>query len=285
MKQNLIFSRRADNGILSADDIMQRAPSVFAEDKSSRLTSRYHSLNTSDLLPVLADYGYFPVQAAQKRARKGEQRHAAHMVAFAKSGSGDADMRSEIIAYNSHDGTSGVKLFAGAYRFICSNGIIAGEGFKANVRHTHRAMAGFEEMLQGIITSLPKMMDTIATLRQRRMDYEEAKELATKAVQLRWEFIEGVYVPDDTPKGNEAAKLRGTYATASTVRDALSCQRREDDAFDAWTVLNRIQENVVRGNVMVRSITDRSQGERKARPIASIQEHVRVNQQLFDMVV
>ena len=277
MKQNLIFSRRADNGILSVDGIMQRAPSVFAEDKSERLTSRYHSLNTSDLLPVLADYGYHPVQAAQKRARKGEQRHAAHMVAFAKDADGDGGLRSEIIAYNSHDGTSGVKLFAGAYRFICSNGIIAGEGFKANVRHTHRAMAGFEEMLQGIITSLPKMMDTIATLRQQRMDYDEAKELATKAVQLRWDFLEGAYVPDDMSKG--------TYATDKTVRDALSCQRREDDAFDAWTVLNRIQENVVRGNVMVRSITDRSQGERKARPIASIQEHIRVNQQLFDMVV
>ncbi len=277
MKQNLIFSRRTDNGILSADDIMQRAPSVFAEDKSERLTSRYHSLNTSDLLPVLADYGYHPVQAAQKRARKGEQRHAAHMVAFAKDADGDGGLRSEIIAYNSHDGTSGVKLFAGAYRFVCSNGIIAGEGFKANVRHTHRAMAGFEEMLQGIITSLPKMMDTIATLRQRRMDYDEAKELATKAVQLRWDFLEGAYVPETMPKGS--------FATANTVRDALSCQRREDDAFDAWTVLNRIQENVVRGNVMVRSITDRSQGERKARPIASIQEHVRVNQQLFDMVV
>jgi hypothetical protein len=277
MKQNLIFSRRADNGILSVDGIMQRAPSVFAEDKSGRLTSRYHSLNTSDLLPVLADYGYHPVQAAQKRARKGEQRHAAHMVAFAKGANGDGGLRSEIIAYNSHDGTSGVKLFAGAYRFICSNGIIAGEGFKANVRHTHRAMAGFEEMLQGIITSLPKMMDTIATLRQQRMDYDEAKELATKAVQLRWDFLEGAYVPDDMSKG--------TYATDKTVRDALSCQRREDDAFDAWTVLNRIQENVVRGNVMVRSITDRSQGERKARPIASIQEHIRVNQQLFDMVV
>jgi hypothetical protein len=277
MKQNLIFSRRADNGIMSAEDIMQRAPSVFAEDKSERLTSRYHSLNTSDLLPVLADYGYHPVQAAQKRARKGEQRHAAHMLAFAKDTDGDGGLRSEIITYNSHDGTSGVKLFAGAYRFICSNGIIAGEGFKSNVRHTHRAMAGFEEMLQGIITSLPKMMDTIATLRQRRMDYDEAKELATKAVQLRWDFLEGAYVPETMPKGS--------FATANTVRDALSCQRREDDAFDAWTVLNRIQENVVRGNVMVRSITDRSQGERKARPIASIQEHVRVNQQLFDMVV
>lgn len=132
------------------------------------------------------------------------------MLAFAKDADGDGGLRSEIIAYNSHDGTSGVKLFAGAYRFICSNGIIAGEGFKANVRHTHRAMSGFEEMLQGIITSLPKMMDTISSLRSRRMDIDEAQELATKAVQLRWDYIDGVYVPEDTPKG--------TYATRSSAR-------------------------------------------------------------------
>jgi hypothetical protein len=277
MKQNLIFSRRADNGILTTDDILHRAPSVFAEDKAERLTSRYHALNTSDLLPVLADYGYHPVQAAQKRARKGEQRHAAHMVAFAKDADGDGGLRSEIIAYNSHDGTSGVKLFAGAYRFICSNGIIAGDGFSANLRHTHKAMSGFEGMLQNIIAGLPKMMDAIEALRQRTMDYDEAAALAKKAVQLRWDFLEGAYVPDETP--------RGTYATAKTVQNALSCQRQEDDTYDAWTVLNRIQENVVRGHVMVQSFTDKGQGERKARPIASIQEHVRVNQQLFDLVV
>lgn len=275
MKQNLIFSRRADNGILTNDDIMRRAPSVFAEDKAGRLTSRYHALNTSDLLPVLADYGYHPVQAAQKRARKGEQRHAAHMLAFAKD-VGDGGLRSEIVAYNSHDGTSGVKLFAGAYRFICSNGIIAGEGFSANLRHTHKAMSGFEDMLQNIIAGLPKMMDTIESLRQRTMDYDEAAALAKQAVKLRWDFLEGAYVPEDT---------RGTFATAETVQNALSCRRREDDTYDAWTVLNRIQENVVRGHVMVQSFTEKGQGERKARPIQSIQEHVRVNQQLFDLVV
>ena len=276
MKQNLIFSRRADNGILTSDDILRRAPSVFAEDKAEHLASRYHALNTSDLLPVLADYGYHPVQAAQKRARKGEQRHAAHMVAFAKDADGDGGLRSEIIAYNSHDGTSGVKLFAGAYRFICSNGIIAGDGFSANLRHTHKAMSGFEGMLQNIISGLPKMMDTIEALRQRTMDYDEAAALAKQAVQLRWDFLEGAYVPEDT---------KGTFATAKTVQDALSCQRREDNTYDAWTVLNRIQENVVRGHVMVKSFTDKGQGERKARPIQSIQEHVRVNQQLFDVVV
>lgn len=275
MKQNLIFSRRADNGILSADDILQRAPSVYAEDKAARLTSRYHSLNTSDLLPILADYGYHPVQAAQKQARKGRPEHAAHMLAFAKD-AGEGGLRSEIVAYNSHDGTSGVKLFAGAYRFICSNGIIAGEGFSANLRHTHKAMSGFEDMLQNIISGLPKMMDTIEALRQRTMDYDEAAALAKQAVQLRWDFLEGAYVPEDT---------RGTYATTKTVQNALSCQRREDNTYDAWTVLNRIQENVVRGHVMVQSFTEKGQGERKARPIQSIQEHVRVNQQLFDLVV
>ena len=80
------------------------------------------------------------------------------------------------------------------------------------------------------------------------------------------------------------ARLRVLGLGSAALRVAVVVAY-EDDAFDAWTVLNRIQENVVRGNVMVRSITDRSQGERKARPIASIQEHVRVNQQLFDMVV
>lgn len=275
MKQNLIFSRRADNGILSADDILRRAPSVFAEDKAARLTHRYHSLHTSDLLPILADYGYHPVQAAQKQARKGNPEHAAHMLAFAKD-AGEGGLRSEIVAYNSHDGTSGVKLFAGAYRFICSNGIIAGEGFSANLRHTHKAMSGFEGMLQNIIAGLPKMMDTIEALRQRTMEYDEAAALAKQAVQLRWDFLEGAYVPEDT---------RGTFATTKTVQNALSCQRQEDDTYDAWTVLNRIQENVVRGHVMVQSFTDKGQGERKARPIQSIQEHVRVNQQLFDLVV
>lgn len=275
MKQNLIFSRRADNGILSNEDILRRAPSVYADDKAERLTSRYHALHTADLLPVLADYGYHPVQAAQKQARKGRVEHAAHMLAFAKD-VGEGGLRSEIVAYNSHDGTSGVKLFAGAYRFICSNGIIAGEGFSANLRHTHKAMSGFEGMLQNIIAGLPKMMDTIEALRQRTMDYDEAAALAKQAVKLRWDFLDGAYVPEDT---------RGTFATAKTVQNALSCQRREDDTYDAWTVLNRIQENVVRGHVIVQSFTEKGQGERKARPIQSIQEHVRVNQQLFDLVV
>ena len=277
-RQSLIFSRANNNGILSEDDIIARAPAVFAIDKAERLTDRYASLQTADLLPVLQDYGYFPVQAAQKRARKGKPEHTAHLLAFSRGADIGTtnDVRSEVLLYNSHDGTTGVKLMAGAYRFVCSNGIVRGEGTSVSIRHTHKAMQDFEDMLRRIVEGVPATMDTIETLKNRRMSNDEAWEFARQAVELRWDVMQNAYVADDTPKG--------TYADTTTIRQALAHQRAEDNFSDAWTVFNRVQENVLRGNVFVKSITDKGARERKARPIASIQEHVRVNQQMFDLV-
>jgi hypothetical protein len=279
-RQSLIFSRGVNNGILSDADIMQRAPAVFAEDKAERLTSRYAALKTSDLLPVLRDYGYHPVQAAQKRARKGKHEHSAHLLAFSRAGDISSDVpgggvRSEVLVYNSHNGTSGVKLMAGAYRFVCSNGIVRGDGNSVSIRHTHKAMQDFEAMLRNIIEGVPAMMSTIDALRDRRMSNEEAWNFAEKAVALRWDFMQKAYVPDNP---------HGSYADSITIRQALAHHRAEDNFSDAWSVFNRVQENVLRGNVFIKSITDKGIRERKARPLASIQEHVSVNQKMFDLV-
>lgn len=278
MRQSLIFSREANNGILSDAAIMQRAPAVFAEDKAARLTDRYAALKTSDLLPVLRDYGYHPVQAAQKRPRKGKPEHTAHLLAFSRAADieGSNGLRSEVLVYNSHDGTSGVRMMAGAYRFVCSNGIVRGDGSSVSIRHTHKAMQDFEAMLRRIVEGVPAMMETIDSLQNRRMTSDEAYDFATKAVELRWDMLQGAYVPEDTKKGS--------YADVRTVREALAHQRVEDNFMDAWSVFNRVQENVLRGNVFIRSITEDGAKHRKARPIASIQEHVRVNQQMFDLV-
>lgn len=273
---SIIYSRAANNTVLSTDDILRRAPAVFAEDKAARLTTRYHSLKTSDLLPVLADYGYAPVQAAQKQARRGSPAHTAHLLAFSRTADIGTtnDLRSELLVYNSHDGTSGVKLMAGAYRFVCSNGIVAGDGTTVSVQHTHKAMEDFEAMLRRIIESVPETMNTIEAMRQRKLDEEEARRFTKRAVMLRWDYLNGAYVPEETPTGS--------YADATTVSQALTAQRREDGMMDAWTVFNRVQENVLRGNVFIKSITNKNGlRERKARPLSSISEHVSVNQSLF----
>jgi hypothetical protein len=81
----------------------------------------------------------------------------------------------------------------------------------------------------------------------------------------------------------------GSYATEKTVRDALTVQRNEDDYMDAFTVFNRIQEAVVRGNAFVRSLSkaNTKHGDtgvmRKARPISSVSEGIRVNSELWTM--
>lgn len=280
-RQSLIFSRSANDGILSAQDIATRAPAVFSTTKAEHLTDRYKALQTSDLIPVLADYNYFPVQAAQKKQRKGGLlgEHNHHLVAFANAndiGVEGAAMRPEIIVYNSHDGTGAVRIFAGAYRFICSNGIISGAGYDTRVYHSVRALNGFEDMLKVTVEALPTMMAAIERMQQTRITLDAAHDMARQAVSARWELFDQSFVEQ---------KRKGTYATDATVRDVLKITRSEDDSTDAWTVFNRIQESVVRGNAFVKSITEKAPegAMRKARPIASIAEHVRINRELWDI--
>ena len=280
MQKHLIFSRNVNNTALTTERIQQLAPAVFSDTKAERLSDRYASLNTAQLLPVLADFGYFPMQAAQKKSRKGEAQHSSHMLSFAKTYHTEdiiGDVRPEIILYNSHDGSSSVRLFAGCFRFICSNGIVAGDGFQSRMYHNAKAINGFEDMLASTVNSLPLLMERIEKLRSTKLMYSDAVEMARKGVQTRWKMFDETI--EDIPFGS--------YATEKTVRDALTVQRNEDDYMDAFTVFNRIQEAVVRGNAFVRSLTKANTSSvykgmmRKARPISSVSEGIRVNSELW----
>jgi hypothetical protein len=272
MSKHVIFSRNANNSALSIEAIHQRAPAAFSVTKAERLSDRYISLNTSDVLPIMADYGYLPTQAAQKRSRKADPMHAAHMLAFSKTTdiAETGDIRPEIILYNSHDGSGSVKLFAGAFRFICSNGIVAGEGFQSRIYHS-KALTGFEEMLRNTVATLPELMGRIDRMRGVSLTTGEAYDMAIAGVATRWSDYTG--------------QPKGAYAVAQTVKDVMQVRRLGDEGYDAWTVFNRIQEGVVRGNAMIRSITEQHpQGVmRKARPVNSIKEAVRINTELWNI--
>lgn len=276
---HVIFSRNNDNGILTTERIRQLAPAVYATTKRETLTDRYVPLHTADLIPVLADYGYQPVQAAQKRSRKANPEHSMHMLAFSHVnhiGNVQADLRSEIVLYNSHDGTGAVRLFAGAFRFICSNGIVAGDGFNSRTYHNRSAMSAFEEVLRNTIHNLPLMMDRIERMRNIIIDRDQALTMATQAVATRWDIVNA----DNIDK-------RGVYATNRTIADVLQPQRIDDTTNDAWTVFNRIQENIIRGNAFIKSVTDVENNPngvmRKARPISSIKQHQQINTALWDI--
>jgi hypothetical protein len=274
MSKHVIFSRNANNTALTTERIQQLSPAVFATTKHDRLTDRYVALHTSDLIPVMQDYGYAPVQAAQKRSRKVAAEHSAHMIAFARTIDTDfaqGDVRPEIILYNSHDGSSSVKLFAGAFRFICSNGIVAGDGFQNRMYHNTSALSGFEDMLRNTVANLPAMMERINLLKSVQLSSATAYEMAKRSVATRWDMY-------DTQE-------KGVYAIEKTITDVLAVNRNEDNFTDAFTVFNRIQESVIRGKAFVKSLTEATPhgSIRKARPINSVKENIRINGELWDI--
>lgn len=271
--KHAIYSRSRSNQALSTEEIYQRAPAAFSAAKASHLSDRYVSLTTASIIPVMKDYGFEVVQAAQKRGRTANStEYGQHLLAFADTTQSFEDgTRPELILYNSNDGGSCVKLFAGIYRMVCSNGIVAGEGFESRTHHTKKLLT-FEDSLRLVVSTLPVMMARVEKMKQVKLDHDQVHDMAVKAVSTRWDSFM-----------NDAK--RGAFATATTVSNVLRQQRVEDVGNAAWTVFNRVQENIVRGNAFVRSITKAHPDGvmRKARPINSIKEAVRINRELWDI--
>lgn len=295
-QQSLIFSRNQDNSALDIETIQRLAPAVFSSTKAPKLTDRYVSLHTADLIPVMRDYGYVPVQAAQRKSRapkvipnnsgiileqsqnslKIPESHNAHLVSFAHESNLELDLRPEIILYNSHDGTSSVQLYAGCYRFICSNGIVAGEGFNQRMYHSKSGMQGFEDMLKHTVESLPMVQERIAMLRDTKLDSEQQYQMARLGMSTRWNLLD---------EADRTVPLKGLYASENTIMSALRITRSADMYDDAFTVFNRIQETVIRGKAYLRSFTENNQSGdniRKARPVVSAKESIRINSELWD---
>jgi len=278
---DLIYTRRPDARTLTFDEVAQLAPAAFNSAAHPETSDRYRPVSTLDAIDVLADHGFRPVQAAQKKTRKASaSRYAEHLIAFAKDHAGDGETRPEIVLYNSHNASSSLKLFGGAFRFICSNGIVAGDGYEAKARHVGSSVEGVDAMLRDIVKGLPDMLDRIGHLQRAEIDHEQALEFALNAASLRWEMM-----PTQEEIATAEAPLRGSYTERKTVRDLLRAYRREDAQPTAWHTFNRVQEGLIRGGVNVASFTEKSPhgSRRKARPVGSVSESVRINRSLWDM--
>jgi hypothetical protein len=251
MSKHLIYTRRPDAMPLTTEEIYARAPSVYALDKSPRLTERYGQVTTSNAIGILSDFGFYPVQAAQV----GKTRHSKHMLAFASDFT--SDNRPELILYNSHDGTSALKMFAGVFRMICSNGMVAGEGFKNRMLHTASTVSQFETMVTSTASRLPDLQQKIETMRSTPLPTPDALEFIKVGATYRW---------------------KQERITDTTIGDIYQPRRLEDTSNDMWTVFNRLQEGLIRGGVRV------GPENRKARAISSIQQNLQINTRLWELV-
>ena len=294
---DLIYSRKLSNGAMGFGDIARLAPAAFSDGPIAGVSEQYGHITTLDVIQKLGDAGWLPVQAAQTNARTQSAReHTKHLIAFAREEDlGKGEGRPEIVAYNSSDRSSACKLYAGYYRWICSNSLVAGSGLELKFIHKKSQIINFDAMLESTVNHLDRSSETINKMRDTFISYDRAHSLGCLAANLRWSPSIRLWEdphrnPENSPEDNEPAV--GTYWTNKTIESFFRAKRYGEETFNSngskysiWDIFNRVQEGLMRSGADVISVTKKSPvgSHRKARAIGSVSKAIKINRDCWDI--
>jgi hypothetical protein len=245
---------------LSNDTIARYAPSVLAESAHSSRGERYTFIPTIKVIDALRVEGFQPFEVRQTKVRDLDKReHTKHMVRLRHVSSINGDEVPEIVLVNSHDGSSSYQLLAGVFRFVCSNGLIAGDIFSdVRVRHHGDVVNDVIEGSFKVLENTTAIVDRIDSYKAITLAPQEAEVFANAALHLRWE-------EDKAPV---------------TAEGLLSVTRYQDAKPDLWTTFNRVQENMIKGGVAGRTARGRRM---TTRGVAGVNENVKLNRALWTL--
>jgi hypothetical protein len=251
---------RSENPI-NADQFLRHAPSVLATEAHESRSDKYLFIPTIDILRGMWREGFAPYEVRQTLTRDvGKRAFTRHMVRLRhRSAVSSQEEVPEIILINSHDGASSFHLMAGFFRFVCSNGLIAGD-VSTDVRIRHSG-----DVLGSVIEGSYEVLRATQEIGKRRDEYKqivlserEQLLLADEAIKLRWDDKKAPITPNRVIRPN----------------------RHQDEKPTLWNTFNTIQENLLRGGQSGRSSTGR---RLTTRPVTGVSENVKLNRALWSL--
>lgn len=241
-------------------DLKTAAPAIFANGRADTTSEKFQFISTADIVAALQKEGFVPVRAKQTRVRIEARRDVArHVVTFRVPEAQPGALAPEIVLFNAHDGTCAYRLHAGIFRLVCENGLIVGKSVAAlRVPHIGERV---EEVLQGthaLAKRLPDVLDQIAEWQGTLLSRGQQVDFAHDALNLR-------FGPDYHPL---------------TPEQVLAPRRHQDEASDLFTVMNVVQENLLRGGLQ----GVRADGKAtRTRRLNGIQATTKLNLGLWDL--
>lgn len=251
---DMAFGRydRAFGRALSLDTLREQAPAVFAASADERRSPRYTFIPTAKILEGLMLAGFVPVEARQTQTRSANPLFARHVVRLRRRFE-TVQLRQavpEVIFLNSHDGSSNYQFRVGIYRAVCTNGLMVSHGGLPTMAVAHRGNIVGDVVAHAL--GLSERFEVVAAqverMELRRLGKDEQIKFAERALTLRY--------PDPARAGMAPSML-------------LNCRRTEDLGDDLFSVLNKVQENLLRGGLSRRSASGRLV---RMRRITSIRE-------------
>lgn len=242
------------------DQIMQIAPSIFAEDKHESRSERYTYIPTIEVLHGLRKEGFSPFMVCQARTRDAAKReHTKHMIRLRHASQINGKEANEIILLNSHDGSSSYQMLAGIFRFVCSNGMVCGDTLSdIRVRHSGKIVDNVIEGAFRVLDDFELIDSQKEGMKLLTLNAGEQGAFARAALALK-------YDDEQTPVPITEAQL-------------LHAKRREDMNNDLWSTFNRVQENLIKGGLRGRAANGRTMTTRE---VKGIDQNIKLNRSLW----
>lgn len=244
-------------------------PSIANQTRPDFVSEKYGFVRTVDALNMMADHGWTASSVQLQKARNIDRtpfvKHKITLINTELRGN-DQDSVPTITLINSHDRSSAFSFNIGFFRFICENGLMVGESLGAafKVFHSGRDLeTNVYRQLVAAVDAVPKALEIREKLRSTQLDNLTHLQLAETLVQT-------------------AEQVRGIKIDRASV---FLTRRLEDQALDAWTQFNVMQENLT-GALTGEKVEVTPQGEirRKirARSVKAIDANTKLNKALFD---
>lgn len=234
------------------------------DQKFHTLTDKYKLAKTSEMVKTIEGLGYkmekFVALKVRKKERQGFQKH--RVIFTSPNLKATADGVPQLLLTNSHDGTSSVILQLGFFRFICSNGLVVGDNLIQPVRVRHSGN-DFDQRLivaiNHIVAQASKLTESIDKMKSTVLTQAEIITFQREALQNRL--------------GND-----------SIIHSfSMPVHREEDKATDLFTVMNVVQENLIRGGARVLVEQDGKRKDKAVRRVNSLIAQTEINTMLWDL--
>ena len=252
---------------------------IITNNRGYNTSDRYVPIETQQVVDIImevepeAKITGWVNSNVRKAVKEGTQRHA--MMIRMPNSELVSGVHGNLVLFNSSDRSSALKMYSGAFRAVCSNGIVfsdTGESLsELSIRHTNVEWKSLVyKLMEEYAQNQLEKKRMVEAMQDRYMSYGDMGRLAERVTE----------------------ELLNPMITGTVIDplQLLVAKRAEDAHKDLWTVFNKMQEHILQGGIT--RIIDKSddegmlfQAESNTHKISDPAKQIKANRSLHSMVM
>ena len=224
-------------------------------------SSKFGFISSESLVKTLENKGFKLSDVIESKIRKDKEKRLGfqkHVLRF-DVGYSTSQGKLQLLAINSHEGSSALTFRLGFFRMVCSNGLIIGSDLipKIKVRHTQNGLLKLDDSIEEMMDYRTVAIDGINKMSNKILTGNEIKALQDSCLKLR---------------------MGDKYS--DKLIPLFEAKRWEDKREDLFSQFNIIQENLMRTGFYVQD-EDKNKTS-KVRAIKGVDANILLNTSIYN---